>query len=109
MVLGVYTFGVVFYGYETWSVTIREEHRLRVFDNRVLRKIFGAKRDEVTGKWKEDEVYYLYASQNAIWVIKHRRMRWAGHVARMGERRFAYRALVGNPEDEWPLERPRRR
>jgi hypothetical protein len=78
---------VVLYGYETWSLTLREEHRLRVFENRVLRKIFGPKRDE-DGSWKKlhnDELYSLYSSPNIVRVIKSRRMRGAGHVARTGE------------------------
>jgi hypothetical protein len=83
---------VVLYGCETWSLTLREEHRLRVFENMVLRRIFGSKRDGVTGEWRRlhnEEHYYLYSSPNIIWVIKSRRMRWAGHVARMGEGRGA--------------------
>jgi hypothetical protein len=92
---------VVSYGCETWSVTLREEHRLRVFENRVLRRIFGPKGDEVTGEWRRlhnEELNGLYSSPNIIWVIKSRRMRWAGHVARMGEGRGTYRILVGRPE-----------
>jgi hypothetical protein len=80
---------VVLYGCETWSLTLREEHRLKVFENRVLRKIFGPKREE-DGSWRKlhnDELHYLYSSPNIITVIKSRRMRWAGHVARMGEGR----------------------
>ena len=73
---------VVLYGCETWSMTLREERRLRVFENRVLRRIFGSKRDEVTGEWKKLHNEEL----NIVWVVKSRRMRWAGHVARMGER-----------------------
>jgi hypothetical protein len=91
---------------------LREECRLRVFENRVLRRIFGPKRDEVTGDWRRlhnKELYALCSSPNIIRVIKTRRLRWAGHVARMGERRGAYRALVGKPEGRSPLERPRRR
>jgi hypothetical protein len=90
---------------------LREECRLRVFENKVLRRIFGPKRDEVTGEWRrlhDKELYALY-SPNIIRVIKSRRLRWAGHVARMGERRGAYKALVGKPEGSRPLERPRRR
>jgi hypothetical protein len=71
-------------GCETWSVTLREEYRLRVFENRVLRRIFGPKRDEATGEWRRlhnEELYDLYSSPNIIRVIKSRRMRWAGHVA----------------------------
>jgi hypothetical protein len=94
------------------SLTLREECRLRVFENRVLRRIFGPKRDEVTGEWRRlhnKELYALYSSPNIIQMIKSRRLRWAGHVARMGERRGAYRALVGKPEGRISLERPRRR
>jgi hypothetical protein len=91
---------------------LREEQRLRVFENRVLRRIFGPKRDEVTGDWRRlhnEELNDLYSSPNIIRVIKSRRMRWAGHVARMGEKRFAYRILVGKPEGRRPLGRLRRR
>jgi hypothetical protein len=76
----------------------------------VLRRKFGLKRDEVTGKWRilhNKELYALYSSPNIIRVIKSRRLRWVGHVARMGERRGAYRALVGKPEGRRPLGRPR--
>jgi hypothetical protein len=79
---------VVLYGCKTWSLTLREEHRLRVFENRVPRRIFGPKRDEVTGGWKKlhnEELRDLYPSQSIIRIIKARRMRWAGYVARMGE------------------------
>jgi hypothetical protein len=103
---------VVLYGCETWSLTLREEQRLRVFENRVLRRIFGPKRDEVTGKWRrlhDEELNDLYSSPNIIRVTKSRRMRRAGHVARMGEKRGAYRILVGRPEGRRPLGTPRRR
>jgi hypothetical protein len=103
---------VVLYGCETWSLTIREEHRLRVFQNRVLRRIFGPRRDEVTGDWRKlhnEELHNLYSSPSIIRMIKSRRMRWAGHVARMGETRNAYRILVGKPEGKRPLGRPKRR
>jgi hypothetical protein len=103
---------VVLYGCESWSLTLREECRLRVFENRMLRRIFGPKRDEVTGEWRRlhnKELYALYSSPNIIRVIKSRRLKWAGHVARMGEMRGAYRALVGKPEERRPLRRPRRR
>jgi hypothetical protein len=91
---------------------LREEHRLRLFENRVLRRICGSKRDEVTGEWRRlhnEELYDLYSSVNIILVMKSRRRRWAGHVARMGEGRGAYRILVGRPEGRRPLGRPRRR
>jgi hypothetical protein len=81
---------VVLYGCETWSLTLREEHRLRVFENRVLRRIFGPKRDEVTGEWRKlhiKELHDLYSSPSIIRIIKSRRMSWAGHVARMVEKR----------------------
>ena len=86
---------------ETWSLTLREEHRLRVFENRVLRRIFGPRRDGVTGEFSKlhnEELNDLYCSPNIIRVIKSRRMRWVGHVARMGESRGVYRVLVGKPE-----------
>jgi hypothetical protein len=88
-----------------------EEHRLRVFENRVLRRIFGTKREE-DGSWRKlhnDELHDLYSSQNIVRVIKSRWMRWAGHVARMEEGRGVYRVLIGRPEDKRPLGRPRRR
>jgi hypothetical protein len=83
-----------------------------VFKNRVLRRIFGFKRDEATGEWRRlhnEELNDLYSLPNVIRVIKSRRMRWAGHVARMAEKRGAYRILVGRPEGRRPLWRPRRR
>jgi len=103
---------VVLYGCETWSLTLREERRLRVFEKRVLRRIFGPKRDEVTGEWKKlhnEELNKLYSLPNIVRVIKSRRMRWAEHVARMGEGRDVYGILVGKPEGRRPLGRPRRR
>ncbi|KAJ4431957.1 hypothetical protein ANN_20566 [Periplaneta americana] len=103
---------VVLYGCETWTLTLREEQKLRVFENKVLRIIFGAKRDEVTGEWRKlhnAELHELYPSPDIIGNIKSRRLRWAGHVARMGESRNAYRVLVGRPEGKIPLGRPRRR
>ena len=81
---------VVLYSCETWSLTLREERRLRVFENKVLRRIFGPRRDEVTEDWRRlhnEELNVLYSSPNMVRVIKSRRMRWAGHVARMGEER----------------------
>jgi hypothetical protein len=86
---------VAWYGYETWSLTLREGCRLRVFENRVLRRIFGPKRDEVTGEWiklQNEEINDLYSSPNIIQVIKSRRMRWTGHVER-----GAYRILWEKP------------
>ncbi|KAJ4441021.1 hypothetical protein ANN_10870 [Periplaneta americana] len=103
---------IVLYGCEAWTLTLREEQRLRVFENKVLRKIFGAKRHEVTGQWRKlhnAELHALYSSPDIIRNIKSRRLRWAGHVARMGESRNAYRVLVGRPAGKRPLERPRRR
>jgi hypothetical protein len=102
---------VVLNGCETWSLTFREEFRLRVFENKVLRRRFGPKRDEVTEEWRRlhnEELYALYISPN-FRVIKSRRLRWEGPVVRTGERRGAYRALVGKSEGRRPLGRTRRR
>jgi hypothetical protein len=102
---------VVFYGCETWSPTLREEHRIRVFDNRELRRIFGPRRDEVTREWRKlhnEEVNNLYSSPNIVRVIKSRRMRWAGHVAHIGEKSGVYRVLVAKPERKRPFGRPMR-
>jgi len=91
---------------------LREERKLRVFENMVLRRIFGPRRDEVTGEWRRlhnQELNDLYFSPNIVRVIKSRIMRWAGNVARMGEERGVYRFLVGKLEGKRPLERPRRR
>ena len=90
---------VVLYGCETWSLAMTEERRLRVIENRVLRRIFGLERDEVTGEWRKlhnEELNDLYSSPNNVRVIKSR-MRWASHVARMGKGGL-YRVLVGKPE-----------
>jgi hypothetical protein len=103
---------VVFYGCETWSLILRVEHRLRVFENGVLERIFGPKSDEVTGEWRKlhsGELHNLYSSPDIIRQIKSRRMRWAGHVARMGEGRNVCKVLVRKPEGKRPLGRPRRR
>jgi len=100
---------VVLYGSETWSLTLREDRRLRVFENRVLRRIYGPKRDEVTGELHNEELNNLYSSPNIVRVIKSRRMRWAGHVARMREGRGVYWVLVGKPEGRRSLGGPRRR
>jgi hypothetical protein len=100
---------VVLYACETLSLTLREEHRLRVSENRVLKRILGPKRDEVRSDWKNEKLHNLYSSPNIIRMIKSRMTRWAGHVARMGEKRNAYRIVVGKPEGKRPLGRPRRR
>ena len=103
---------VVLYGCETWKLTLREERKLRVFENMVLRRIFGPRRDEVTGEWRRlhnEELNDLYSSPNIVRVLKSRRMRWTGHAACMGEEREVYRVLVGKPEGKRPLGRPRRR
>jgi len=92
--------------------TFREERKLRVFENMVLRRIFGPRRDEVTVEWRRlhnEEINDLYSSPNIVRVIKSRRMRWVGHVARIGEERGVYWILVGKPEGKRPLGRPRRR
>ena len=102
----------VLYGCETWSLKRREERKLRVFENMVLRRIFGPGRDEVTGEWRRlrnEELNDLYSSPNIVWVIKWRRMRWPGHVARMGEERGYIWSWWGNRRERRPLGRPRRR
>ena len=98
---------VVVYGCETWSLTLREERRLRVFENKVLRRVFG-----VTGEWRKlhnGELSDLYSLANIVRMVKSRRMRWDGHVALLGEGRVVHRVLVGKPEGKRPLGRPRRR
>ena len=83
-----------------------------MFENRVLRGVFGPRRDEVTGEWKKlhnEELTDLYSLPNIVWVVKSRRMRWAGHVARMGEGRGVHRVLMGKPEGKRPMGRPKRR
>ena len=102
---------VVMYGGETWSLTLMEVRRLRLFENRVLRRIFGPTREEVTGEWRKirrEELNDLY-SPRLFRVIKSRRMRWAEHVTLMGESRNIYRVLVVKSEGKRPLGRPRRR
>ena len=97
---------VVLYGCETWSLTLRKERRLKVFENRVLRRIFEPKRDEVTKEWRKlynEELNDLYCSPNIVRVINSRRMRRAGHVASMGERKVVYRIFVGKTERKRPL------
>jgi len=98
----------VLYASETWTLKLREERRLRVFENRVLRRIFGPKTDEVTREWRilhNEELNDLYSSQYTVRVIQSRRMRRVGHIARMGERRGIHRVLVGKPEGKRALGR----
>jgi hypothetical protein len=97
---------VVLYRFETWSLMSREEHILRMFDNRVLRQIFGPRRAEVTGDWRKlhnEELHRLYSSPKIIRVIRSRRMKWAQHVVHMGEMKNAYKILVGKCEGKRPL------
>jgi hypothetical protein len=94
---------VVLYGCETLSLTLREKHRLRVFENRVLKIILNPKRDELMGGWRKlhnKELHCLYSSQSIIRMINSTRIKWAGHVARMGEKRNAYRLLVKARREE---------
>jgi hypothetical protein len=96
---------VVLYGCDTWLFTLREERRPRAFENRVLRRIFGPKRDEVAGEWRKlynEELNVLNSSPNIIRVMKSKRMRWAGHAARMGIVEVLYRLLVGISEAKRP-------
>jgi hypothetical protein len=98
----------VLYVFEAWSLTLREEHRLRVFENRILRRIFVPKRVEVTGEWRKlynEELHNLYSYPDIIRQDKSRRMRSAGHVARMGEERKVYKVLAGKPEGKRSLGR----
>jgi hypothetical protein len=98
-------------GCETWSLALRKEHRLTVFENRILR-IFRPKRDDVTGEWRKlhnEELHNLYLSPNIIRQIKSRRMRRAGHVVRMREERKVYKFMMGKPKGKRPLRKPRRR
>jgi len=101
---------VVLYGCETWSLTLREERTLRMFENRVLRRILGPRRDEKTGKWRKphnEELHDLCSSANIIRVMKSRRMRCKGHVTHMRDRKGAYRPMVGNLWEKDLLEDPR--
>jgi len=98
------------YGCETWLLTLTEERRLRVFENRVLRRKFVPKWDELTGEWRKmhnEEPTDLCSSPNIFWVTKSRRLRWLGHVTHMGESKGIYRVLVEKPEGRTPLGRPR--
>ena len=100
---------IVLYGCDTWMLTLREERRLRVFENRVLRRVFEPKRDKVTREWRKlhnEELSDLYPLSNIVRVVKSRIMRWAGHVACMGEGRGVHRVLAGKPEGTRPLGRP---
>ena len=111
-IYGTIILPAVLYGCETWSLTLREEYGLRVFENRVLRKIFEPMREEATGEWRKlhnEELNDLYCSPSIFLVIKSRRMKWDGHVTRRWERRGVCRVLVGKPEGKRPLGRPRRR
>jgi len=100
------------YGCETWSLILREERKLRVFEKMVLRRIFGPRRDKVTGEWRKlhnEELNDLYSSPNIVRVLKLKRMRLAGHVARMGDLRGLCRVLMLKPEGRRPLGKPRRK
>jgi hypothetical protein len=100
------------YGCETWLLTLREERRLCVFENGVLRRVFGPKKDEVTGEWRKlhnEELRDLYSLPNIVWVVKSRSLWWPRHVARMREGSGVHRVLVGKSEGKGPLGRPRRR
>jgi hypothetical protein len=108
----IVTLPAVLYGYEVWSLTVRKERRLRIFENRVLRRIFGPRREGVIGecrRLRNEELYTLYTSPNAIRVIKSRRMRQARHLTRTGDRRSAYRDLAGIPKGKRQRRKPRRR
>ena len=101
---------VVLCGCKTWSLALSEERRLRVFENRVLKRVFGPKRDEGAGEWRKlhnEELNVLYSSPNIVRVIKSKRKGWSGHVTLMGEGRAVYRVLVGKPEGKRQLGRPR--
>jgi len=109
-IYGTIILPVVSCGCETWSLTLREERRLRVFENRVLRRIFGHRRDEVTREWRKlhnQRLNDMYCSPNIVRVLKSRRIGWAENVARIRERRSVFRVLVGKTEGKRPLLRPR--
>jgi hypothetical protein len=108
-IYGTVILPMVLCGCETWFLALRK-HRLRVFENGLLRRIFGRKRHEVTGGWRElryEELCDLYPAPSIIGTMKSRRIRWVGHVSRMGEKRKAYRLLVGKPDGKRPLGGPR--
>jgi hypothetical protein len=112
MLYRIIILSAILYGCANWSLTLREECRVWVFENRVLRRIFGPKRNEVTGEWRKlhkEELNDLYSSSNIVRVIKSRRIMWPGHLALMGKRRGVYRVLVGKPEGKRPLARLRSR
>ena len=103
---------VVLYVCETWFLTLREEKRFGLLENKVLKKIFGVKRDEITEEWRKlhnAEIHILNSSPNIITNLKSRRLRWAGHVALMEQSRNSYWVLVAKPVGKRPIERPRRR
>ena len=103
---------VILHGCESWSTTLADEQKLRVFENKVLRKIYGPKRDEMTGEWRRlhnEELHGLYDSPDVVRIMKSRRLRWSDHVARMREKRRLYSIVVRKPEGKRPLARPRRR
>jgi hypothetical protein len=106
---GTIILSLVLYGYESWSLTLRDERRLRVFENRVLRKIFVSKRDEVTGYWRKlhnEELSDLYSSSIIVRIIKLRIIRWAGHLERMGGREVYIGFLWGNLRERDHMEDP---
>jgi hypothetical protein len=108
-ICGTIILPIVLYGCETWSLILREERRLRVFESRVLRNIFVPKKEEVTGEWRKlhhEELSDLYSLPNIVRVVKSRRMRSAGYVARMGEGKGVHGVLMGKPEGKRPLGRP---
>jgi hypothetical protein len=106
-----YNFALILYGYEIWFLLLKEELRLRVFEKRVLWRIFGPKRDKVVGGWTElhnEELHNLYYWSSIIRTSKSKMMIWVGHLCTHGERRNSYRLLIGKPEGKRPLGIPRR-
>jgi len=101
---------VILYGCEIWSITLADEHKLRVLENKVLKKIYGPKQGDMAGEWRRlhnKELHGLYDSPDVVRIMKSRRLRWAGHVARMGEKRRLYSIVVGKPDGKIPLGRSR--